>query len=414
MTSSQPSASTSAMERLWLPLHGRARGQPDRVGHTNCRISRTAGAAQGEGHLGDAGTAHVQPQADRPAPGRTPSPIRDYVPSGGRFRMYYSGTYWVYACPSPTSAHAASDHDRVCSWVASAAGASPRGDRSRPTFRDSSASNTVRSSRSPASSVDQSRALAVVVGRRDRVQPRAGTRRNGEVVRVVEHDRGPTGRSSGAAYSHVASSDRLSIGRAVPATSPPPSRAAPAITAADTPTATATARRKRPSGGWARTHPAQYQITNAGNDALRLLKHLHTHGTDHAFGLRGQTLRQIIVQNYLPHSVAGRTHCWTTFGGLFVAQARGERLDGPARTWECWRGPQGRRQRRETGSRCSWIPAVGYRPSLLTRSKGPLAAAVLAWCFAVVALVARAVLAAALGAVTFARLRGTSRHGQNR
>jgi IS5 family transposase len=33
------------------------------------------------------------------------------------------------------------------------------------------------------------------------------------------------------------------------------------------------------------------RITNAGNDALQLLEHLHTHGTGHAFGPRVQTMR---------------------------------------------------------------------------------------------------------------------------
>jgi transposase len=58
------------------------------------------------------------------------------------------------------------------------------------------------------------------------------------------------------------------------------------------------------------------RITNAGNDALQLLEHLHTHRTGHAFGPRVQTLRQIVVQNYY-RDAAGRLR-WRTDddGGL--------------------------------------------------------------------------------------------------
>jgi IS5 family transposase len=58
------------------------------------------------------------------------------------------------------------------------------------------------------------------------------------------------------------------------------------------------------------------RITNAGNDALQLLEHLHTHETGNAFGPRVQTLRQIVVQNYY-RDAAGRLR-WRTDddGGL--------------------------------------------------------------------------------------------------
>jgi hypothetical protein len=47
------------------------------------------------------------------------------------------------------------------------------------------------------------------------------------------------------------------------------------------------------------------RITNAGQDAVQLLEHLHTHQSGHAFGPRVQTLRQILVQNYY-RDAAGR------------------------------------------------------------------------------------------------------------
>ncbi|MFL6118303.1 hypothetical protein [Actinophytocola sp.] len=58
------------------------------------------------------------------------------------------------------------------------------------------------------------------------------------------------------------------------------------------------------------------RITNAGNDAIGLLEHLHTHGRGHVFGPRVQTLRQIFVQNYY-RDAAGRLR-WRTDddGGL--------------------------------------------------------------------------------------------------
>ena len=58
------------------------------------------------------------------------------------------------------------------------------------------------------------------------------------------------------------------------------------------------------------------RITNADEDALQLLKHLHPHGRGPAFGPRVQTLRQIVVQNYY-HDAAGRLR-WRTDeeGGL--------------------------------------------------------------------------------------------------
>jgi transposase len=58
------------------------------------------------------------------------------------------------------------------------------------------------------------------------------------------------------------------------------------------------------------------RITNAGDDALQLLEHLHAHQTGHAFGPRVQTLRQIVVQNYY-RDAAGRLR-WRTEdeGGL--------------------------------------------------------------------------------------------------
>ena len=58
------------------------------------------------------------------------------------------------------------------------------------------------------------------------------------------------------------------------------------------------------------------RINTAGEDAFRLLEHLHTHGTGHAFGPRVQTLRQIVVQNYY-RDAAGRLR-WRTDdeGGL--------------------------------------------------------------------------------------------------
>jgi IS5 family transposase len=58
------------------------------------------------------------------------------------------------------------------------------------------------------------------------------------------------------------------------------------------------------------------RITNAGDDAFQLLEHLHTHGRDHAFGPRVQTLRQIVVPNYY-RDAAGRLR-WRTDddGGL--------------------------------------------------------------------------------------------------
>lgn len=58
------------------------------------------------------------------------------------------------------------------------------------------------------------------------------------------------------------------------------------------------------------------RINNAGDDALRLLEHLHAHGRGHAFGPRVQTLRQIVVQNYY-RDAAGRLR-WRTDeeGGL--------------------------------------------------------------------------------------------------
>lgn len=40
------------------------------------------------------------------------------------------------------------------------------------------------------------------------------------------------------------------------------------------------------------------RILATGNDAVRLLEHLHQHGGDRAFGPRVQALRQIMVQNY--------------------------------------------------------------------------------------------------------------------
>jgi hypothetical protein len=52
------------------------------------------------------------------------------------------------------------------------------------------------------------------------------------------------------------------------------------------------------------------RIANAGDDALQLLEHLHTHRTGHAFGLRVQTLRQIVVQNYYRDTAGrGQRHC---------------------------------------------------------------------------------------------------------
>jgi len=58
------------------------------------------------------------------------------------------------------------------------------------------------------------------------------------------------------------------------------------------------------------------RITNAGENALQLLEHLHEHGRGHVFGLRVQTLRQILVQNYY-HDPACRLR-WRTDeeGGL--------------------------------------------------------------------------------------------------
>jgi hypothetical protein len=58
------------------------------------------------------------------------------------------------------------------------------------------------------------------------------------------------------------------------------------------------------------------RITSAGDDAVRLLEHLHTHRTSHAFDPRVQTLRQIVVQNYY-RDAAGRLR-WRTAdeGGL--------------------------------------------------------------------------------------------------
>jgi transposase len=58
------------------------------------------------------------------------------------------------------------------------------------------------------------------------------------------------------------------------------------------------------------------RINNAGDDALQLLEHLHTHGRGHVFGPRVQTLRQIVVQNYY-RDAAGRLR-WRTDddGGL--------------------------------------------------------------------------------------------------
>ena len=47
------------------------------------------------------------------------------------------------------------------------------------------------------------------------------------------------------------------------------------------------------------------RINTAGDDAIRLLEHLRTHGRGHAFGPRVQTLRQIVVQNYY-RDAAGR------------------------------------------------------------------------------------------------------------
>lgn len=58
------------------------------------------------------------------------------------------------------------------------------------------------------------------------------------------------------------------------------------------------------------------RITNAGEDAVQLLDHLHANGRGHAFGARVQTLRQIVVQNYY-RDAAGRLR-WRTDeeGGL--------------------------------------------------------------------------------------------------
>jgi len=58
------------------------------------------------------------------------------------------------------------------------------------------------------------------------------------------------------------------------------------------------------------------RIANAGDDAVQLLEHLHTHGPGHAFGPRVQALRQILVQNYY-RDAAGRQR-WRTDddGGL--------------------------------------------------------------------------------------------------
>ncbi|MCX4755144.1 transposase [Kitasatospora purpeofusca] len=52
------------------------------------------------------------------------------------------------------------------------------------------------------------------------------------------------------------------------------------------------------------TKPGTRTLTT-GNDAARLLEHLHRHGGEHAFGTRVQALRQIMVQNY-HRDAAGR------------------------------------------------------------------------------------------------------------
>jgi hypothetical protein len=58
------------------------------------------------------------------------------------------------------------------------------------------------------------------------------------------------------------------------------------------------------------------RIANAGDDAVQLLDHLHTHGTGHVFGPWVQALRQILMQNYY-RDAAGRLR-WRTDddGGL--------------------------------------------------------------------------------------------------
>ncbi|WP_308408569.1 transposase [Streptomyces sp. AC627_RSS907] len=52
------------------------------------------------------------------------------------------------------------------------------------------------------------------------------------------------------------------------------------------------------------------RILTTGNDAARLLEHLHRHGAGHASGPRVQALRQIMVQNY-HHDAAGHLR-WRT------------------------------------------------------------------------------------------------------
>ncbi|MEV6765043.1 transposase [Streptomyces sp. NPDC051105] len=52
------------------------------------------------------------------------------------------------------------------------------------------------------------------------------------------------------------------------------------------------------------------RILATGNDAVRLLEHLHRHGADCTSGPQVRALRQIMVQNY-HHDTAGRL-CWRT------------------------------------------------------------------------------------------------------